>query len=239
MWEAIARNFAAISTAVTMVAIAAALAFVQAYLASFDWTLIWYLEYPDVIKFVLVAIAMASAIYAIILTLVENVLGFARSPSGSEKWVPIIGTAALFLFAGASLFWTYSSGGAILYPISLLSAGILLVGLVWTIVRDVRAFPAISAAGYINSLWIALAFFVTAGAALGYYVQYASKLRHDVVLKGPNGGLIFVRDLKTIMILSHHSLFWTGDHALVVPTADVLKLEGKSPDAPQPTAVMP
>src|SRR5712691_3115650 len=70
----ISENFAVLSSSTLVFAVLCATVFLYTYLSVFDWNLIWIVEYPDILKFGLVAVAIISGFISIIQSLINQLL---------------------------------------------------------------------------------------------------------------------------------------------------------------------
>jgi len=74
----ISEHFAVFSLLGLVVAVLCSTFFLYGYLSTFDWQLIWIIEYPDILKFGLVALAVISGILLTLQALVQNVTNAIR-----------------------------------------------------------------------------------------------------------------------------------------------------------------
>src|SRR5688500_17610582 len=58
----------------------------MAIVSVFNWNLFWVIEYPDILKFGLIAIAVVSSFLFSSVSLIDHVLVFKRS-TGRSKWI--------------------------------------------------------------------------------------------------------------------------------------------------------
>jgi len=99
MFEFLQRNFALVSAGLFGVSVTTIVVLVFSYLSVFDWTLIWILEYSDVAKFLLLAIALLFGVLGIVTPLAQNVYLWLANNSKSHRtaFLALLGVWALIL----------------------------------------------------------------------------------------------------------------------------------------------
>ena len=71
---ALKDNFTLVSTASLLISVSLATIFLSAYLSVFDWHLIWFVQYTDIITFGLLALAVLSGFVGFLLVAAQMVL---------------------------------------------------------------------------------------------------------------------------------------------------------------------
>src|SRR4051812_36071906 len=102
MIEFTTKHFAVLSTVVTAAAVVAVTVFLTAYLAVFDWSLVWLVEYSDIAKFGLIALAFLSGSIYFINMYADDLRRM--TSTGLEGWnVKLFFAVWVLIFAGEIL----------------------------------------------------------------------------------------------------------------------------------------
>jgi hypothetical protein len=120
IWELIRNNFAVVSGLAVIVGIGFAILFLSSYLSVFDWHLLWFIQYPDIISFGLVAVGV---IGGSLLTLYFTVLNFLHTGihTGKLQWGWVIALIVVYLFIlGSQIYSEHSQPEPHYWPIFLL-----------------------------------------------------------------------------------------------------------------------
>jgi hypothetical protein len=94
----ISQHFAVFSLLGAAFVVLCSTLFLYGYLSVFDRQLIWIIEYPDILKFGLIALAVISTFIWTIHWFIENAISAARSEKRRVTTVGIIVAVALVLF---------------------------------------------------------------------------------------------------------------------------------------------
>lgn len=102
----ITRHFLALSAGATCFGAMVAIMFVAGYLTVFDRAIIWVVEYPDLIKFALIGVAVFAAYTGFIGGPIQDLFAIGRQ-SGKVKFISVGLLIAFFL--GLAIFEARSS----------------------------------------------------------------------------------------------------------------------------------
>lgn len=192
----------------------------SAYLAVFDWNLIWLIEYGDLTKMCLIGAALISSSTMTIIYQAQDIYSWVVKKSSRWKTTVLVGVGIGVVLTGIQIYFDVRSDSDLFYYHLFRQASLLiLLLLVYTGFRDYEH--------WLNGNWIAisnqiavLTFFLgTAGAAYGYYVKDVSTYSREILTvdgKYP--------DAKIIMFLSHHVAFMSGKSVIVVPTSEIKRI---------------
>ncbi|MBR0753079.1 hypothetical protein JQ604_12885 [Bradyrhizobium jicamae] len=223
--QATKDNFVIVSAAAVLIGVVLAMTFLSSYLWVFDWHLIWFVQYPDIITFGLIAIGVLSGSFAFIqssvMTLIEafNLKGRTR----------IVWIVVLVLLAGAlaatSARDAVARGEGYFHIVSGAGALFGAVFLIMILARHVKS------ARPPNSLQLMFLSFALIGEVaiigqwVGQTVREKSDFNQDVFVKDQA-----LNDVKIVIVMSRHTVLMKGNVLYVVPTADITKFQsiGKS-----------
>src|SRR5580700_3363648 len=98
--RAIKENFVVLSAAAAVIGITLATTFFGAYLSVFDWRLLWYVQYTDVLTFGVIAIGVISGSLATMQGATHTILNV-KNMDGPKKrrWIITIGILAVIVTA--------------------------------------------------------------------------------------------------------------------------------------------
>jgi hypothetical protein len=193
--------------------------FLYGYLAVFDWQLIWIIEYPDILKFGLVALAVISSIILAVSAFIANLIAASRSKGKAPAMflVVIIALGIALLVTLVALKWpTEAEPRYEMYGSFGVSAGFLIaVSLgIWGVVE--RTIGAERIGFVVLFLFLSMGSF---GSTFGTYVKYAKGLTHDVFLKDRE-----MSDVRLVLFTSHHTVLYVGTDVVVLPTSEIIKV---------------
>jgi len=224
------KNFAVVSAAVLGVGCAAAMTFTFSYLAVFDWTLIWLVEYPDIAKFILIAIGFISSFMITfpIFNVINIMFSVAMTGDKIGKYSLIVYIITIFIIMSVAIFGsahshTYKFG----YIVYLSIAAIMFIFVITASLILYRAIVKNYAQIQIFELFSLLPVFVfiiaMTGLAAGNYTKYSYLHTLDLTTKSET-----ITGVLTIMILSRYSIFYINQKIIVIQTADIVKITSNS-----------
>jgi hypothetical protein len=220
----VTKHFAVFSSAAIIIVGLSATIFVYAYLSVFDWRLIWIVEYSDILKVGLVAVAFISGFAFFVFNVTHDVYVWFVDQSTSARGAKMTMAA---IWAGLAVLWLFNE---YLSPephyslriwefASLTYLGLLVI----KIGSSVKKGWYISARTLIFDVFFIVAGISTFGHTVGLYVRDTAGFKHNVFLKTGE-----IRDAGLVMFTSHHMILYRDGRAIVVPSADLVKLEGDS-----------
>lgn len=224
--EYMTKHFAVLSVMTTVVGATLSIIFISAYLRVFDWRLIWIIEYPDILKVSLVTIAILSSFSWYIYSSANEAINFATK--NSRIW--------LILYAVIFTMWCWS---LITYMyidyhstdphyglhISLHFAILAVFTLIYRGLIEIREFPNQNANQVAFLIFLIVTNVTTLGTAFGFYTRDSDGFSHTVYFKNEE-----LHDVGIVLITSHHVVLFTKNKTtILVPAADIIKIESKTP----------
>ena len=217
----ITAHFAVFSALSLVVIVLSSTIFLYGYLTAFDWQLIWIIEYPDILKFGLVALAVISSFIFIIQGIVANIVDAARR-QGKAQWTALGVIIALIIslwVVSLAVEWRteavprYAMYGSILVSVLwLISTSRLLTVLV--------VYRRTMKAERIIFIFVFVLFGVGVyGGTFGAYAKYSKGLTHDVFLKDRQ-----MSNVRLVLFTSHHTVLYAGTDVVVLPTSEIMKI---------------
>jgi hypothetical protein len=222
--KVVTANFAVLSTASLLLGVVCSTLFLFGYLSVFDWTLIWIVEYGDILKFGLVAVAMLSTFVLSIQGVIINTINVHDS-TGKARWIllAILGALALSIL-GTEIYSQHTSAEpqyqrAVTYSLGVIFLTFWIVDIT-QLVANKKPPPLREIS---NMIFFAIFSITTFGACVGVFVRY-STTSHDVYLRDRT-----LTDVRVVMFTSHHTVLFSDKVATVVPTPDVVQMVSKPP----------
>ena len=215
------ENFVLVSAAAALVGITLSTTFLAAYLSVFDWHLLWFVQYPDIITFGLLAVSIIGGSLTFIQSAAQMVLGVFDVKGRSKRGYGIF--LAVFVLSIVALqIWNATLNGEGYFHV-LMGAAVLGLGIItiWQAMRYITGatMPNLKQ-GFFLCLLVAFTT-VSLGQWLGYSVRESSKAL-DIVLKDKT-----LTDMRVIIVMSRHTVLFKGDDLFVVPTADITQFQVK------------
>lgn len=219
--EFVTQHFAVVSAIAVLTAFILGIDFLYAYLGRFDWSLIWLVEYSDIFKVGLIVVGFLSGIALSFQSIVDVLLG---DNNTTKQRVLQAGAFALVVFTlliHAAV--AYFIGGWYL-ALQTLSSWLLAI---WALLRVhalLTAIPDISARRLIEDFLIVTFAIGVIGNTVGLTVrEYKDdKYTYDVTLKNEK-----LEGVALVMVAAHHTILYSNEKSIAVPTAEVLKLQAR------------
>ncbi|TQF27645.1 hypothetical protein UNPF46_30510 [Bradyrhizobium sp. UNPF46] len=216
----IKEYFVLVSAAALLLGVTLSTTFLAAYLSVFDWHLLWFVQYTDIITFGLLAVGVITGSLTFIQASAQTVLGLFGMKGKSQR------AHAVFLFFFIAAIIAFQVWGARLngdgYFHVLMGAMVLGLGIV--IIMQVMGY--VMAATFPNTtqaFWLILSLgfaTVSLGQWLGYSVQESAK-GQEITLKDKT-----LSDVKVVLVMSRHTILLKDGMLYVVPTADITSFKG-------------
>lgn len=227
------EHFLVLSAAVLITAVVAGTIFLFGYLASFDWRLIFIIEYADILKISLIFVGALSTIIVLVAPVVSYLMhGEKRSPARLA-----IAAAMIIALLVALVFEESRSPDpryAMLFIV--VSNTFLAIALVAVISRAAVDPSQQTAPELIGIIVLALPAMLYFGWGFGIVVRdspgfndYEVTLKdYEVTLKSKT-----LAGVGLVMITSETIVLTTGHSTVVVPASEVLKIEHRKPTRPR------
>jgi multisubunit Na+/H+ antiporter MnhC subunit len=216
---AVKDNFALVSAAAVLLGVTFSTMFLAAYLSVFDWHLLWFVQYSDILTFGLLAVGVITGSLTFIQSAAQTVLGL-FGMKGRERWkIGIILFVLVACIMGFEMWGSIKAGHGYFHILM----GVTVLGLAVTLIIQVMGYittttlPNLSQAFFLFlSLSIAT---VSLGQWLGYSVQESAN-GNEITLKDKT-----LNDMKVIMVMSRHTILLKEGMLYIVPTADILSFK--------------
>ena len=222
--EWLTKNFSVISAVIVFTAAVSAVFFLFAYLSTFDWRLIWLVEYSDLAKLFLIVGGLISGIISFGLIVVNGYYG-ATKFSMKEKLIGFGILVSLFLAGFVQNLYDDFHGkdlqnGIVLYHAYFAFLQIGLLGLLFLVLEKYSSLIQGDRLAIFSTVTLVAILVLVSGTVFGQHVKYASEHRVTIWTKREE-----FQNAKVIMWLSHHVVFYTATKVIVLPTADVVQME--------------
>jgi hypothetical protein len=217
IFKAIGENFVALSGAAVALGILLATTFLTSYLTVFDWHLLWFVQYTDIITFGLVALGVISGSLVVLQACSQVIIGwFGLNQRSKRTWLfaVFLPIAALIAF---EIWGSVHQGQGyfhIIWGPLALGMGVIVILQIIGYARS-GSLPNMAQFTFFSILMISAA--GALGQWLGYSVLEAGKPQ-DITLK--NGTL---NGVKLIIVMSRHTLLLKDKDIFVVPTDDIVQ----------------
>jgi hypothetical protein len=224
------NNLGILSALVVVFAVSASTVFLVAYLSLFDWRLIWFIEYSDLLKVGLIVLGAASvSLFPFTWMVLAASAGYViDKKSGRSLWVSVMLGFVLLFATAMYVDWNNEQKRALDISVSVSLAWTLFV--IFLLSRSVNTFSnaVISAVPgrfvfALSLVWILIGSFTALswGTTFGFFVRDSDGFKQDVTLKNEE-----LKQVGVIMITSHHVILYSDRKTIVVPSSDVVKIEG-------------
>jgi hypothetical protein len=213
------------STALAVTGLTAAAFFLIGYATSFDGQLIWLVEYPDILKFGLIGMAVAGG-WLITAWNYGSQIVADRNRGRAFKWMGLIVPALFGLTLLWELWWAYVEGfekrEATVWAFATLFFVIVATYMLVDLYQRHQGVPDV---GYIVVLAIAVAVGCSlAGIANGARVRHQNS-EYTVFLEGEKDGQRTITGAKLVMMTSRFAVFYLDRKTIVVPIEAVRRIE--------------
>lgn len=215
--QAIKENFVVVSGTALIFGVVLASTFVTAYLTVFDWHLLWFVQYTDIITFGLLGLGIISGSLIILQALAQTVINLFQLKKDSRvRWVWVL---SLFLVA----FIIFELWGAVHngkgYFHVLWSAIALGLGVI--VILQIIGYVISGSVPNIVQFAFLITLVVSGAGALGQWLGYSvleMETPQDVKL-GENE----MKGVKVVIVMSRHTLLLKDKDIFVVPTDDIVQ----------------
>jgi hypothetical protein len=211
-------NFVIVSATTVAFGVALATIFLASYLSIFDWHLLWFVQYTDIITFGLVALGILGGSLTLLQALAQTVLSAAEN-SGKVKRSRLRIAGLIFVLLSALILFGKIRRGEeyfhILFGATAIFIGVwLLLSVIEIITR--RAWPTVGQVMFV--MFFAVLNTICFGQWLGFSVKETSEFNQDIYLKDQT-----LNNAKLVIVMSRHTVLLKDGVLYVVPTADVAK----------------
>jgi hypothetical protein len=209
-------NFVLVSAAALLVGLAFATTLLTSYLSVFDWHLIWFVQYPDVITFGVLGAAIISTSVIIVQNGAHAILS-AQNPKQKRNVIIVMATTvALMLAVGVWFSFRAREGSAHLFEGML--AIVMAVAVIVAVASYFEKRQLPTAAQAISILSLLLLGTGALGRWLGDTVKETASFNQDITIKDQ-----VLNNAKIVIVMSRHTILLKDDVLYAVPTGDITK----------------
>ncbi len=204
--------------------------FLVAYLSVFDWNLVWLVEYSDMAKLGLMGVALLSSLLALVISQLDNFYRWISLKERRYGWIVWTVVGLTTLSFTISVYFDFKDRGLGTYHLYHFVSSLLGFLIFWVIFRDHDAWKSrmwMVICSNVTVLALSMGFF---GATYGYYVKDVSKQTAEITTNNET-----FKSAKIVMMLSHHTVFFSEGRVTTVPARDIIKISSE----PSPTLLLP
>jgi len=223
IFKAISDNFVALSGAAIALGILLATTFLTSYLTVFDWHLLWFVQYTDILTFGLVALGIISGSLVFLQAGSQVMIGwFGLNQRSRRNWLLAVFLVPAGLIAGQIWSSVHEGQGYfhVMWGPLTLGIGIIVILQIIGYARS-GSLPNMTQFTFFSILLISTA--AALGQWLGYSVLEAGKPQ-DITLKSGT-----LNGVKLLIVMSRHTLLLKDKDIFVVPTDDILQFHSTTP----------
>lgn len=225
----ITKHFLVLSAAATIFGATISIVFIAGYLAAFDRSSIWIIEYTDLIKFSLIGISIFSASAGFISSFAQDAVIIITSNSVAKRISIAIAVAGIFLVFGIPAYYHYKSGDTDglwreVFHIIVALLFIIIILVISEIMKNFKEKQDISFHMIITFITLIIIFLSGLGLSYGFRVRADMRSFHDIVTKDRSNFEQTYKRSKLIMILSHHTIFELDGKVNIIQSADITRI---------------
>jgi hypothetical protein len=222
--EFLTEHFAVVSALAAVVVFLCTTVSLYSYLSTFDWRLIWVVEYSDVFKASFIALALISSLAITLYGLMSAFMLFSANLSNFELLMAASISMVICGLAYILIAWLISGEFQAEAGMFWLLLSITVINIEWR----VQEYPNISPSNLIICVALILLTASSLGRALASFTVGIGGVRYDVTLKAEK-----IENLGLVLVTSHHTILYADKNAIVVPTTEIMKLQARSTQRPK------
>ncbi len=220
-------NFVIISGAAVVTGVALAITFLTAYLLVFDWHLLWFVQYADILTFGLLALGVVAGVLGIFINFL-NIWMTWTSVSAQSRRLFLMIVVSLAVAMLALDIWSAWHGGEgithVVFGASVLVVGIVIVTL---IANTLRAINSAQEVNFKRLSWVVtILFFIEAGGLGQYLGRALLETKNSVDIKTKDSAM---SGMKVVIVMSRHTVLLKEKDIYIVPTSDITQFHGTVP----------
>lgn len=222
--EIASNNFAITSALATiMIAFITTLS-LYSYLAVFDSSLIWLIEYQDVIKLCLVGVALMSGSFLVIYSFADGVSYHMKAGRKPLVFAGLI-VFSLVLSFSINIYMDYNSS----YPkkeyhIFLFASSLLIFFIVYAMINIIERDTWRGRRTLTNAVLVMLLSSYVFGRTHGLYVRDVSREYHSFVISERADQLEAFDKAKFVFVTSHHTIIFGEERTITLQSADIKQM---------------
>jgi hypothetical protein len=197
--------------------------FVISYLSIFDSNIFWIIEAQDLIKLIIVIVALGSSAYAILNLFCQLLDRFVDE--NISKRLEIIFIVLFLIIYLIMIFATWRDGTEMYYYFSIFYTATMLTFTIFTrIINIINVNNRFTIIYYINTVYYAIFAFSLWGLVCGLSVKYGKNSDYTIQFHNHSSDTVDEIQGKVIMILSHHAIFTNEKTLYVIPSNSITKM---------------
>jgi hypothetical protein len=220
------ENFAILSAITAIFAAAVAMTTMISYIAVFDISMIWIIEYSDLLKLFLVGVAFTSGYLYMISNLVNDFhLYYDEKGKASRNLlifsicVPII---VLVLNLRSDVLSPLKAAKE--FHLFSFTSYEVLIALIYIPFRILKNAAQLTTKMIVSMAFVILLSFGLFGRTYGLKIRDADENYHDITTKIDGGQRDVLTAAKIILITSHHTILLQNKIVIALPTSDILRI---------------
>jgi hypothetical protein len=234
-WEAmidfLTKNFGLVSAAIAVFSACMVMVFLFAYLAVFDWNLIWIVEYSDIIKFSLIGVALMSGFAFFVFTIFDHVHKWLILDIKQRRTAIIVILAILLLMLTYNLYTDIyvASNPTKEYHIYEFFSYVFLIGFAIScisIYKDRENIGVWMVSQALGSLIVLIGVF---GHTYGLRIRDISDIRHELIMREQSSLRHIFGDATIVLVTSHHTIVKVGSTVTTLPSNDIAQIVALPP----------
>jgi hypothetical protein len=212
--EGIKDNFVLVSASALLIGVSLATTFLAAYLSVFDWHLLWFVQYTDIITFGLLALGIVSGSITLLQGAVQSVLG---GKTRGQRRSGLIILVVLWIAGTAFNIWAAIHRGEGYFPSGVVAFGVA-VTLIFIIASYIEARTLPNAVQFMFVMLLLVTCAASLGHWLGQSVKETADFNQDVAIKDQT-----LTNVRLVMVMSRHTVLLKDGVLYAVPTGDITK----------------
>lgn len=223
--EIASNNFAITSALATiMVAFITTLS-LYSYLAVFDSSLIWLIEYQDIIKLCLVGVALMSGSFLVIYNFADGVSYHLKAGRKPELVFLGLIVFSLVLSFSINIYMDYNSSHPTKeYHIFLFASSLLIVFIVYAMINIIERDTWRGQRILANAVLVMLLSSYVFGRTHGLYVRDVSREYHSFVINERADQIEAFDKAKFVFVTLHHTIIFGGERTITLQSADIKQM---------------
>jgi hypothetical protein len=213
--QAVRENFVLVSGAAIILGVGMATLFLAAYLSVFDWHLLWFVQYTDILTFGIIAVGVVSGSFIFVGSSIQSILNLFKLNAKSKRTAIIVICFIVSAILGLQVWASIRAGQGYLH----IAFGALVAGLSIIVFLRVVGHIRVKAIPNLSQIMFFVVFVVMTvfygGQWLGYSVLETNKLM-DIKITDS-----MVTGARIVIVMSRHTIFLKDREIYIVPTADI------------------
>ncbi|WP_157234708.1 hypothetical protein [Methylosinus sp. LW4] len=229
--EFISKNGGLITAAVTVMSAILAMSFLFSFLSIFDWNLIWFVEYQDIVKFSLIAFALMSGSIYTFFQILNHIYNYTEEKFSQKRWLPLAIYGGIFFIKFLIDMWNDFYGPNVAeteYHIFGLVSAVFIIIICYRItdISELIKKNSLNIKRVLSEFVILIMVAGTFGWTYGLKIRGEQTSGHKLLIKQGDDRIVY--DHATlILVTSHHSIFKVDDDIITVQSGDIIQFTSR------------